>query len=262
MRANKVIVITGASSGIGLQTANFLASKGYKIYGISRRDFESDKFVYYKGDVTNKKDMIAILEDIYNKEQRIDVLINNAGMGISGAVEYINDDDLNKIFDVNVKAVINMCSICLPYLRKSRGKIINISSVGAVIPLPFQSCYSATKSAIEVFSFALFNEVKSQGIQICCVRPGDTKTGFTSARIKTEIVNEVYGEKIKNSVEKMEKDETKGVAPIKVSKVIYKALKRKHMPLVKTVGLNYKFICFLQKILPLKFVNWIVGKIY
>ena len=262
MKSKRVVVITGASSGIGLETANYLSDKGYIVYGVSRRDFVSDKFVYFKGDVTNEQQMQTIFQDIYEKEKRIDVLVNNAGMGISGAVEYIKNDDFNKIFDVNVKAVINMCSICLPYLRKSKGKIINISSVGAVIPLPFQSCYSATKSAIEVFSFALANEVKSQGIQICCVRPGDTKTGFTSARIKTEIVNEIYGSKIKNSVAKMEKDERKGVPPIKVSKVICKLLRKRNVSLVKTVGFNYKCICLLQKILPLKLVNWIVGKIY
>ena len=258
----KVIVITGASSGIGLATAKLFAMKGYKVYGIARNEYKSSLFDSYICDVTDKDKMSKVLADIYQKEGRIDILINNAGMGISGAIEYLTEQDYEKIFSVNVKGLILTSSLALPYLRESKGKIINTSSVASVVPIPFQACYSATKSAIESFSFALANEVKSQGIKISCVRPGDTKTGFTQNRVKTEVENDVYGKKITNSVKKMEKDEMRGKSPLTVAKVMLKVAKRKNPPLVCTVGFGYKLVSLLAKLLPQKFVNFIVNKIY
>ena len=262
IKEKKVVIITGASSGIGLETANYLSSFGYTVYGISNKEFSSDKFEHLLCDVCNQDEMKKVFEYVYQKEKQIDVLINNAGIGISGAIEYIKQEDLNKIFDINIKAVIMCTSLALPYLRQTKGKIINTSSVASVFAIPFQACYSATKSAIEMFSLALCNEVKSQGIKVTCIRPGDTKTGFTSARIKTEVENDVYGKKITKSVQKMEKDEQNGASPLKVAKVMHKVIKKKNPPYVVTVDGVYKFLIFLKRLLPLRFVNYIVGKMY
>lgn len=258
----KVVIITGDSSGIGLETANYLSGKGYKVYGISRRDFNSPNFTHISADICDTLKVEQIFKDVYEKEKHIDVLINNAGMGISGAVEYLKEEDLDKIFNVNVKACILLSSKIIPYLRQTKGKIINISSVAAPISIPFQACYSSTKCAIEGFSKALSNEVKSQGIKVCCIRPGDTKTGFTANRVKTEVENDIYGDRIIKSVKKMEKDEQNGTAPIKVSFLVHKCIKRKKPPLTTTVGFGYKILCLLAKILPDKFVNFVVNKLY
>ncbi|MGN1208538.1 MAG: SDR family NAD(P)-dependent oxidoreductase [Christensenellales bacterium] len=262
MENKKIAIITGASSGIGLATAELFASKGYKVFGISRGEFKSDLFKHYSCDVTNKQGMQAIFEEIFKAEGRIDVVINNAGMGISGAIEYLTESDLDKIMDVNVKGVILTSSLAIPYLRLSKGKIINTSSVASVIPIPFQACYSATKSAIESFSFALANELKPQGIKVTCVRPGDTKTGFTKNRLKTEVENEIYGKRITSSVKKMEKDEKNGKSPNTVAKVMLKVASKKNPPLAVTVGFGYKCISFLSKILSKRFINKIVYKLY
>lgn len=258
----KVVVITGASSGIGLETANLFAKNGYKVYGIARNEYLCENFYCYECDVTNAQKVKEVLSEIYEKENQIDILINNAGMGISGAIEYLSEEDFNKIFNVNVKGVIMTSSLAIPYLRASKGKIINTSSVASVVPIPFQACYSATKSAVESFSFALSQELKSQGINVTCVRPGDTKTGFTKNRVKTEVENEIYGKKITKSVQKMEKDEQNGKSPITVAKVMLKVAKRKNPPPVCTVGFGYKCICVLAKFLPQRFINFIVGKLY
>ena len=262
MKNKQVVIITGASSGIGLETANFFADKGYTVYGISLNEFSHPKFAHFSANVCDRAKMSQIFEEIYQKEGQIDIVINNAGIGISGAIEYVTEKDLDAIFNVNIKAVIMTSAIALPYLRKSKGKIINTSSVAAPISIPFQACYSATKSAIESFSLALCNEVKPFGVKVSCVRPGDTKTGFTGARVKTEVVNDVYGNRIKKSVEKMEKDEQHGAKPISVSKLMYKVAKRKNPPLVCTVGFGYKLICLLCKVLPTRLVNYIVSKLY
>ncbi len=258
----KVVIITGASSGIGLTTANFLSKNGYKVYGISRREFFTPNFVHIMCDVTNYAQMSNTFKQIYEKEGRIDVLINNAGMGISGAVEYLQENEVDMIFSVNTKAVIMLSSLIIPYLRETKGKVINISSVAAPISIPFQSCYSATKASIEAFSLALSNEVRKQNIKVCCIRPGDTKTSFTQNRLKTDVVNDIYGDKIKKSVQKMEDDEQNGKSPESVAKVVQKIIKKKRTPNIVTVGLGYKFLCVLAKLLPVRFVNYIVGKLY
>lgn len=260
----KVVVITGASSGIGLETAKYLHQKGYKVYGIARRDMQDIDFEFIKADVCNNEQMKQALQFVYEKENQIDVVVNNAGMGISGAVEHTEKTRAETIFDVNTLACMDICAMAVDYLRKSGGgKIINISSVAAVAAIPFQSYYSATKSAVETFSLALYNEVKKFGIKVSCIRPGDTKTGFTSARVKNEIeTDEHYGQKIATSVSKMEKDEQKGKPPVTVSKVVHKVIKRKRPPLVCTVGFGYKCLCVLIKLLPTRFVNWVIGLLY
>ncbi len=258
----KVVVITGASSGIGLETANYFADKGYKVYGISRADFNTSKFRHICCDICDHNKVEQVFDQIVAEAGKIDIVVNNAGIGISGAIEFLDFEYVKKIFDVNVLALMNCCKTSLKYLRKSQGRIINISSVASVFAIPFQACYSATKSAVESFSLALANEVKDQRIKVVCVRPGDTKTGFTAARQKTETTNEVYGSKINKSVAKMERDEQKGMPPIKVAQVVFKVATQKNPPLVKTVGFAYKTLSLLSRLLPTKLVNYIVGKLY
>ena len=114
----KVIVITGASSGIGLETANYLHQKGYKVYGIARRDMQDIGFEFIKADVCDNQQMKQALQFVYEKEQQIDVVINNAGMGISGAVEHTEKTRAETIFDVNTLACMDICSMSIDYLRR------------------------------------------------------------------------------------------------------------------------------------------------
>lgn len=262
-KIDKVVLITGVSKGIGRATAEFLTEKGYKVYGISRSKPENVIFSHYTCDVTNYDKYKEIINDILQKEGKIDVLINNAGIGISGAIEHSLPKDVNNLFNINVNALINLTAITLPYLRESKGRIINIGSVAGPIPIPFQACYSASKSAIETFSLALDMEVGEYGVRVSCVRPGDTKTSFTDSRVKTEVEgDDVYGKRIARSVSKMEKDEQNGVPAINVGKLIYKILKKKNPPRVATVGFGYKFLCGLAKILPNCIKNKIIKSIY
>lgn len=257
----KVVLVTGVSSGIGKDLAQLLSEKGFVVYGVSRRDVVDAKFHHIKADVCDHERMVEVFEQIIKEQGRIDVVVNNAGMGIGGAVEDTTKDLVEKIFSVNVLALMDICSLAVGYLRESRGKIINIGSVAGVVPIPFQSYYSATKAAVESFSLALANEVRDFGVGVCCVRPGDTKTGFTAARIKNKD-NKNYNDRIQNSIKKMEKDEQNGVGPRSVSKVVFRVINKKKTPLVKTVGVSYKFVCWLIKILPMSMANSIIKKIY
>lgn len=259
-----VIIITGASSGIGFCTAKYLASLGHTVYGLSRRIVKDENFYSICCDMTDYEQVSKVFQDIYGKESKIDVLVNNAGMGIAGAIEHTNAEEIKKIFDVNVLALINACKTIVPYMRKGGGgKIVNVGSVAGDIPIPFQSCYSATKSAVDMFTMAFGLEVKDFNVKTTCVMPGDTKTGFTQNREKNATLeDENYKTRIKASIEKMEKDETNGVSPLCVSKVIKKVIYKKNPPSKIAVGFSYKFIVFLNKILPRKFMLWVVKKIY
>ncbi|NCB48726.1 MAG: SDR family oxidoreductase [Clostridia bacterium] len=260
----KVIIVTGASSGIGKAVAKYFSLKGCIVYGLSRRTFEEKGIVSLCCDVTNKVQVEETLKKIWQKEKRIDLLVNNAGFGISGSVENESLENIEKMFKVNFFGVVNMTQLALPYLRQQGfGKIINTSSVAGIIPIPFQSFYSATKASVDIFAKALRMEVKPFNISVCNVLVGDTKTDFTAKREKSEKDEKsVYEDVVKKSISKMEKDEQNGKEPITVAKVMFKMFNKKHMPATRTVGGMYKIILFLEKILPQKLMLFIVGKMY
>lgn len=259
----KVIIVTGASSGIGLSVSKYLADKGHHVYGISRSKTHEKNIKSIQADVTNLDQMIDAYQDIFDIEGRIDVVINNAGIGISGSIEDTLSEDVLDLLNVNFMGVFHSTKVVLPFMREGHhGKIINISSVASVLSIPFQSFYSSSKAAINAFSNALSNEVQPFGIDVCVIMPGDIKTGFTKNRRKNEIINPHYEKRIDKSIAVMEKDEQNGMDPEVLAKVIEKLIKKKKMPLYKTIGFKYKIFVFLEKILPRGFTNLVVGKIY
>ncbi len=179
----KVIIITGASSGFGKATAELLSQKGHTVYGLCRRAMEDTQIKYRQCDVRNRENIRSVVEQIVAEQGRVDVLINNAGMGIGGALELATGEEIDLQMGTNFMGCVNMCQAVLPYMRKARaGKIINLSSIGGVMGLPYQGFYSASKFAIEGFSEALSAEVRRFGIRVCMVEPGDFATGFTGSR--------------------------------------------------------------------------------
>ncbi len=257
----KVVVITGASSGIGLFTARRLAKKGYKVYGLARREFSDELFECIRADVTDLASVSRALDDIYRRESRIDAVINNAGMGIAGAVEYASPDQIQRIFDTNLTALVKISSVAVKYLKETKGNLINIGSVAGALPIPFQSCYSATKAGVLNFSLALDGEVRRFGVKVTVIQPGDTKTGFTAARV-VEGGEADYGGRIGRSIRRMEHDEQNGKSPETVAKAAEKTLKRRKPPLKITVGGQYKLFIGLAKLLPVRLVNYILRKLY
>ncbi len=253
---DKVVIITGATSGIGLATANFLIEKGCKVYGVARRPFEGN-FKCFQADVCDENAMKNVFDEVYKTEGRIDALVNNAGFGIAGAMEEATPENVKKIVDVNLTSLCVLCGKIVPYMKNRGGNIVNLSSVGGIMPLPYQSMYSATKAGVEVFSRAFANEVKRYKIKVSAVLPGDTKTDFTSAR-----VFEGADETAKRSVDKMARDEQRGKDPVSVAKVIYKCLKKKHPPLRVSVGGLSKLEVFLSRFFGTKTLNRILGKMY
>ena len=259
----KIALVTGGRSGIGLCTAQALRDGGCIVYELSRRDFSCDGIHHLSVDVTNEQAVQAAIAHVAAETGKIDVLVNCAGFGISGAVEFTALSDAKEQFDVNFFGMVNVTKAVLPLMReKGGGRIVNISSVAAVAHIPFQTYYSASKAAIESYTCALANEVAPFGISVTAVMPGDIQTGFTDARAKSAAGDEEYGGRISRSVAGMERDERKGMSPRQAGGYIAKiALKRRVKPLY-AVGFGYKCICVLIKLLPCSLRNWVVRLLY
>lgn len=260
----KVAIITGASSGIGLAIAQSLYNDGAKVYDISRHIVKHDCVKEsFEADVNDYQNVEKIIDKIASEEGHIDIFVNNAGFGIAGAIEYSKPENIYRQVNTNLSAYISLCTIVIKYLKQTKGRIVNISSVGGVIPLPYQATYSATKAGIEIFSRALANELHPYKVRVTAILPGDSKTGFTAARV---IDNEASTEKeqadIRLSIAKMEKDEQKGMTPEAIAKVVRKVLLKKRPPLRKTVGFGYKCVVFLPRLLSTRMINFIVRKLY
>jgi short-subunit dehydrogenase len=263
--SGQVVVVTGASSGIGFAIASLLSASGMKVYGLSRsKSTEKHDFTHIFADVTKIETLIEAATFIKQNEGSIDVLVCCAGIGIGGSVEETSETAYDKLFAVNVKGVFLTTKTFLPLLREGEGKkIINIGSVAGVLPVPYQTFYSMSKAAIQAFSEALNNEVRPFGIQVATVLPGDTKTAFTANREKNaSSEGSLYAIREERSLKKMELDEQKGRDPRSVARIVFWLIKRKRLPIQVTVGFEYKLFVFLNRILPKRLVNWILYKMY
>lgn len=258
----KIAAITGASSGIGLATAKYFVAKGWKVYNLSRRPSGEPGVSDLGADVTLEEDVQAAFARITEEEGRLDLLVNNAGYGISGAVEFTQLEDAHSQFEVNFFGYLNCIKAALPLLKESNGKIINISSAAAIFAIPFQSFYSASKAAVNILSAALANELKPFRVSVCVLQLGDTKTGFTAARAKSQADDESYGGAIARSIAVMEKDEQKGMSPVTIAAAIYRTASRRRVKPIYTIGLQYKLLVFLNRFLPYSLVNKLIAKIY
>lgn len=258
-----VVLVTGGSSGIGKATALALRDAGCKVYEGSRRDSSINGIIHIPLDVTDEVSARSAIEQIMSNEGRLDILVNCAGSGISGAVEFTPTEEAKRQIDVNLFGTVNMTKAATACMReKDGGRVVNISSVAATFPIPFQAYYSASKAAINAWSLALANELKPFGISVTAIQPGDIKTGFTAARAKSASGDDVYGGRISRSVAKMEHDEENGMPAETAGRIIAKiALKKRVKPLY-TLGLSYKLLCLAGKVLPVSVSNKLVGSMY
>ena len=262
-KQKKTALVTGGSSGIGRCTASALSQSGYTVYEFSRRDIPIKGVKHMSVDVTDEASVQAAVEQILRERGSIDILVNCAGFGISGAVEFTELKQAKAQFDMNFFGTVNVSRAVLPSMRRHRGgHIVNISSVAAVAHIPFQAFYSASKAAVSSYSCALDNEVSPYGVRVTAVELGDIHTGFTQARQKTASGDDEYGGRISRSVSQMEKDELSGMPPEVVGTYIARIAQKKNCAPICVVGTKYKILSFLCKILPGTLRGKIVDFIY
>ena len=260
----KTVVITGGSSGIGKATAAYFAQKGWRVFEWSRSGTSTESVTHIACDVTSPEETQAAAREVIRQAGEIDVFISNAGFGISGAVEFTTSEDAHRQMEVNFFGALNSVQAVLPYMRERKaGRILFTSSVAAVLSIPYQSLYSASKAAINALALALQNEVRAFGIHVSVLMPGDVRTGFTAARQKNVSAeeNQVY-ERAEKAVEAMEKDERNGMSPEQMARLFYRMATRRFLPVYNVGGGLYRLFCLLDKILPKSLVNAIEGKMY
>lgn len=251
---SKIVLITGASSGFGKATAERLAKRGYTVYGTSRKEMSSDIIHFIVMDVRDKDSVKAGVERVVKEQGRIDVVINNAGMGIGGSLELATEEEIKLQMETNFHGCVNVCQAVLPYLRQQGGgRIINLSSIGGVMGLPYQGFYSASKFAIEGFTEALSAEVRGFGIKVSMVEPGDFATNFTARRYNSEATakNEAYSASFGRSLAIIETEENGGLKPDVLAKKIEKIVEARN-PRLRYVVANFeqKLSVLLKKIVP------------
>lgn len=275
---NPVVLVTGASSGIGKVTSLYLMEKGFHVYGTSRKaegrfdeehtsvNTKSGGFVHMLPlDVTDCTSMEIAVSTVYSKEGKIDVLVCNAGIGVAGSIEDTPIETAKLQFETNFFGTLRTVKAVLPLMRKQQaGKIIVLSSVAGFLSIPYQAHYSASKFALEGLIEALRYEIAPFGLKACLVEPGDTKTGFTDNRTSVDYASKEspYHDRFIHSLARMEKDERNGVSPEAVAKVIYRLIRKKNPPLRVAVGFQYKAIRLLKRVMPARAVEKIVGMIY
>lgn len=254
---DKIAVVSGATSGIGKAIAQRLQAEGVKIVNVSK---DTTDIGYYKNHVCNIADTAALADtckDVAESVGKIDFLFCNAGFGIGGSMENANLQDIQTLFNVNLVAQAQMTTLLIPQV-KNGGKIIYTGSMAALLPLPYQACYSASKAALDNFARALATELKPRNIGVCVLLPGDIATGFTDARL----ISTDGSEREKHSVQKAAQAELQGKSPEVVAKTALKIVKKRRTPLRVAVCCGNKFLAFLTRILPLRVINWAIDKVY
>lgn len=259
----KIAIVTGGTSGIGKATALALRGAGYTVYEFSRREAGVEGLHHIRADITDETQVRAAVQQVMDAEGQIDLVVNNAGFGISGAVEFTDTADAQRLFNADFFGMVRVNRAVIAHMRAAgRGRIVNLSSVAGPLPIPFQTYYSAAKAAVNAYTMALANELRPFGITVCAVQPGDIHTGFTAAREKTVTGDEVYGGRISRSVSRMEHDEQTGMDPAAAGRFIARvAQKTSHKP-IYTIRLDYQFFVFLKRILPYRALNALIGLIY
>ncbi|HEY9002427.1 MAG TPA: oxidoreductase [Mucilaginibacter sp.] len=255
----KVILITGASAGMGKEFAKELLKDGHTVYGAARRvdkmsDIEKLGVKVLSMDVTDESSMVKGVNTIIKEQGRIDVLINNAGFGSYGAIENVSINDARYQLEVNVLGAARLIQLVLPHMRKQHyGRILNISSIGGKITTPLGGWYHASKFALEGLSDSLRNEVKQFGIDVVVIEPGGIKSEWAGIAIDNLMKNSgdsVYKTLIQKFTGSMKKNEGKGAEPGVIVDLVRKAIDAKQ-PKTRYAGGHMAGISlFMRKILP------------
>lgn len=252
---SKVVLITGGSSGIGKSIGEFLHRKGFVVYGTSRNPERvlNSVFPLVALDVRNVDSIQAAIAKIIATSGRIDVVINNAGVGITGPLEEIPTEEIKNNFETNLFGPIEVIKAVLPQMREQKsGLIINVTSIAGYMGLPYRSIYSASKGALELITEALRMEVKSFGIQITNVAPGDFATNIASGRFHAPLIKgSAYEIPYGNTLKMMDEHVDSGSNPDEMAVAVYTIIQSDNPKVHYKVGaFLQKFSIVLKRVLP------------
>ena len=263
---SKVILVTGASCGFGQIIAAQLAARGHRVFGTSRRALPDQGQVRMLVlDVTDDAQVSNALAQVIEEAGRIDVLINNAGVGLCGAVEDTSLAEAQWQMDTNFFGPLRMIHAALPHMRnQGSGRIINIGSLAGMAGMPFQPFYSASKYAIEGLNEALRLELTGSGIQSTTINPGDFKTGFTDARVFSAQARDGQNtQRLNSTVAIYERDEQQGADPQLVAELVAQLVEEPLLDVRYPVGsLGQRAGIFAKRLMPARLFEWLMKATY
>ncbi|SFR02815.1 Short-chain dehydrogenase [Lentzea waywayandensis] len=249
-----VALVTGASSGIGEAAALALAGKGFQVIGTSRdtsRLTSGGGVTFLDLDVTSDESVNGVVEQVVARFGRLDVLVNNAGVGANGAAEEISVGQAQRVFDVNVFGLMRMTRAVLPHMRaRGAGRIINVSSVGGFVPNPFMAIYVSTKHAVEGYSESLDHEVREYGVRVLRVQPGPINTPFDANQVQADHPLQVYAHQRRVFEDVMQESMRGGDDPTVVAKVIAAAATDRKPKSRYLAGATAGRVAVLRRVVP------------
>jgi NAD(P)-dependent dehydrogenase (short-subunit alcohol dehydrogenase family) len=292
----RVVLITGASSGIGRACARHLYEAGFRVYGTSRTpadrghgfdsaqagkgsrlttsaaEFKPDgasdtapSFPLIPLDVTSDASVAGAVRWVLDREGALDIVVNNAGFGIAGAIEDTTVEEAYEQFDTNFFGTMRVCRAVLPVMRRQcGGYIVNVSSIAGQVGIPFQALYCASKFAVEGFTEALRMEAAPFGVRVVLVEPGDFRTGFTaSRRLARSPVTDAYRERQARAIGVMEHDETHGATPEAVARLVHFIITRRSPRLRYAVGpVSERLALVLKRFAPARLFERVMAGYY
>lgn len=257
-----IVLVTGASSGFGKLTASRLAERGYVVFGTSRKPStgSSERFEMVQLDITSDDSVRECVSTVIQKAGRIDVLVNNAGQAMTGGLEETTVEEAKAHFDSNFFGPARMVNAVLPGMRERRsGRIINLGSLAATFPVPFEGYYGAVKAALLAYTEVLRQEVKSLGIKVSVVEPGFFRTNLLNARITAANHIADYDETRKRAQAALGDSFVKGADPKEVAETILKIIDTPSPSLRYAVGKEKSYL-LLKRILPLSVMESLTRK--
>lgn len=253
---DKIIVITGGTSGIGKYLSDRLSVKN-TVINLSR-SCESD-WSNIPCDISVSGEVEQAFNTVRERFGRVDILINNAGYALNGAVELISDEEMERQMAVNFTGVFRCVKHALPLMGRG-GRIINISSACAIFPLPFRAPYCASKAAVSMLSHSLREELRPYGISVTAVCPGDIATSFSKNRVRCEKTNDRYGERVAAAFADIDGREGKRMSVEYAGDKILKIVAKRRLRPTYIVGKKYKLLYAAYRIFPLSLILWATGK--
>lgn len=252
----KVVIITGASAGMGAAMARHLADRDYRVFGASRRAItgkHSDGIHELTMDVTDPASVQSAVQYVIAEAGSIDAVVNNAGIGLIGSIEDSSDTEVRALFETNLFGLLTVCRAVLPHMRQAgKGHIINISSIAGKMGLPYRGIYSATKSAVIMVTEAMSSEVSPYGIAVCAILPGDFRTNVNENRKVVHAATHSSYAKATAAIDQVVTEEVANSSdPVMVARKVAHILSQRQPKLLYKVGKPVqKLSAFLHDLLP------------
>jgi NAD(P)-dependent dehydrogenase (short-subunit alcohol dehydrogenase family) len=264
--SERVVLITGASSGIGRACAVHFAARGLRVYGTSRTGRGDGSDVrWLEMNVDDDASVEGGVKRILDEAGHIDVVVNNAGFAIAGSVEDTSIDEAKRQFETNVFGVLRVCRAVLPGMRaRKAGTIVNISSLGGVFGMPFSGIYSASKFAVEGLSEAMRLETQRFGVKVVLVEPGDIRTNLPEARRAVlASTGSPYEERFTRVMALSKRDEDRAPDPAIVATLVGRIASMKSPKMRYTVGMaSQRIVYWLKRVLPVRLFTWVLAKAF